>query len=191
MKLQGKSILLDDSSEDSTSYVGIGSETETTFADSTSETRTAIMESDLSPREIPLETSAAPSFMKETNKTVLMDGDPEGSYCVGWLLCISGPMKGNSYSLKVGRNSVGRSSTNAVCLPNDDGISRESQVYVVYDDDLNEYTAVPGSGSAVTRLNSRPLHQYAAISLGDIITLSKQTSLRFVPACDDNFRWNS
>ncbi len=185
----GKSILLDDSS--SASSMSFGDDRETVFADSTnSKFDTRIIDSDLRAQNIDLNAKDNP-VNDELTTTTLLDGDAEGAFCVGWLLCISGPMKGNSYTLKTGRNSVGRSAKNAVCLMNDDSISREAQVYVVYDEEENEYAVVPGSGSAISRLNKKRLDQSTGLVLGDIITLSPQTSLRFVPACDESFRWKS
>ena len=191
MKIKnGKSILLDETSSSSEVLPpswGDSSETETTYASNGGDgVRTALAEGDLKPRDIDLEID---EYKETSHKTTLLDGDAGGGFCVGWLLCISGPMKGNSYALKLGRNSIGRGSQNAICLANDDAISREAQVYVVYDNVENEYTVVPGNGSAISRLNNRPIHMFVNLSQGDIITLSNKTSLRFVPACDDTFRW--
>ncbi len=109
--------------------------------------------------------------------------------CVGWLLVITGPMKGKSYSISNGRNSVGRSVGNKVVLPADDGISRTAQVYVVYDPEENVYVLTPGDGSAIARLNGQRLDAVSELRHGDIIALSKKTMLRFIPACDAAFKW--
>lgn len=131
--------------------------------------------------------SAAPS--PDENATMLFSEQNER--CVGWLLAISGPMCGKSYVLVEGRNSVGRSSSNKVVLPTDDGISRNAQVYVVYDSEENVYMVTPGEGSAIARLNGKRLDMAADLKQGDCISLSKKTTLRFVPACDDSFQWPS
>lgn len=123
-------------------------------------------------------------------KTILVSETSVGTYCVGWLLVVSGPMKGNSYAINIGRNSVGRDSSNAVRLMSDESISREAQVYVIYDEDNNEYAITPGGGSAISRLNGQRLDTSAGLKHGDIITLSKKTNLRFIPACDEQFHWN-
>lgn len=123
------------------------------------------------------------------NTTVLFTR--QNTCCVGWLLAVSGPMAGNSYILEAGRNSVGRSSSNKVCLAADDGISRNSQVFVVYDPEENAYMVTPGDGSAIARLNGKRLDAASPLKLGDMISLSKRTVLRFVPACDDTFRWGA
>lgn len=193
MKIKnGKSILLDDSSDENTISWRNNSETETTVVDShVSATGVVPAGDDLKPRGIDLTTEKTPFEEEEGTKTTLLDGDAQGAFCVGWLLCVSGPMKGNSYPLRIGRNSVGRNYKNAVCLANDDSISREAQIYVVYDPEENEYAVTPGSGSAISRLNKKRLDQAVSLAHGDVITLSSQTSLRFIPACDDTFRWDT
>lgn len=130
---------------------------------------------------------AAPAA--EGNETMLFSEKNER--CVGWLLAVSGPMEGKSFPLVEGRNSVGRNPGNKVVLATDDGISRNSQVFVVYDPEENVYMVTPGDGSAIARLNGKRLDMAAALALGDMITLSKRTVLRFIPACDDVFRWNT
>ena len=112
-------------------------------------------------------------------------------YCVGWLLAISGPMVGNSFPLRAGRNSVGRDKKNAISLATDDAISRDAQVYVIYDSENNEYAIAPGNGSAISRVNNKRLDISVDLCHGDIITLSKKTQLRFIPACDEQFQWGT
>lgn len=189
---EGKSILLDDSSDMNTVSWRDNSEAETTVADSpTSVTKTVLADGDPKPHDIDLAAGRSPLEEEGDTKTTLLDGDAQSAFCVGWLLCISGPMKGNSYPLRLGRNSIGRSYKNAVCLANDDSISREAQIYVVYDPEENEYAVTPGSGSAISRLNRKRLDQAVSLAHGDVITLSSQTSLRFIPACDEAFRWDA
>lgn len=121
------------------------------------------------------------------NETVLFA--EKAARCVGWLLAVTGPMEGKSYTLAVGRNSVGRGQNNKVVLASDEAISRNSQIFVVYDPEENVYMVTPGDGSAIARLNNKRLDMAAELKHGDFITLSKKTTLRFIPACDSAFRW--
>ena len=137
-----------------------------------------------------IDLDAAPAASAaEGNETTLLSGENE--HCVGWLLAVSGPMKGKSFTLGEGRNSVGRGSSNKVVLATDDGISRNSQVFVVYDPEENVYMITPGDGSAIARLNGKRLDTAASLAHGDMIKLSKKTVLRFIPACDNVFRWST
>ena len=122
-------------------------------------------------------------------ETVLCEDSAE--CCVGWLLAVTGPMRGKSYTISEGRNSVGRSAGNKIVLPADDGISRSAQVYVIYDPEENVYMLAPGDGSAIARLNGKRLDMVAGLKHGDFISLSKKTVLRFIPACDTAFKWDA
>lgn len=199
--MKGKSILLQSSGMSQPHSSGISDtswaerETESTFADATTtktksyyDPRGAASAGKERPHSI--EYGSEPMMGAPTTTTVLY-GEAGGNYCVGWLLVISGPMAGNSHTLRVGRNSVGRSSSNIVCLMSDEAVSREAQVYVIYDAENNEYAITPGGGSAISRLNGQRLDTSASLHHGDVITLSKKTSLRFIPACDDLFHWDS
>lgn len=143
----------------------------------------------------PPNTGCSPISIRETpaqedgNETVLCEDSPD--CCVGWLLAITGPMKGKAYNISEGRNSVGRSPSNRIVLPTDDGISRSAQVYVIYDPEENVYILTPGDGSALARINGKRLDMATYLRHGDNITLSKKTVMRFIPACDDNFKWES
>lgn len=106
----------------------------------------------------------------------------------GWLLCVQGPAIGSSYEVFFGRNSVGRDSKDRIRIDADPAISR-CQIYVTYDYDMNEYVIAPGEGSAITRVNGTRLDTARDLVHGDYIAMSKETIMRFIPACDASFRW--
>ncbi len=126
----------------------------------------------------------------------------QANNCVGWLLAVRGPNKGRSYEVFAGQNSVGRSRECAVCITADQAVSG-IQCIVGYDHVSREYF-ICGSerSSAITRFNGKRLHGEAALEHGSIITLSDDTKLpdgkmipgtvlRFIPACDEFFSWDS
>ena len=182
----GKSVLLNPLDQGGSDYVSGETALDTGY-----QAATAATEKVTRRQSIPAKPIRLPDSIEEpsSGKTTLLDDSSSVSYCVGWLLVISGPMVGNSFPLRLGRNSVGRGAGNAVRLLNDDAISREAQVYVIYDGDNNEYAIAPGGGSAISRVNGKRLDTSADLKLGDVIALSKKTSLRFIPACDESFQW--
>lgn len=121
--------------------------------------------------------------------TVLEDETETGAprrRCVGWLLVISGPSCGCSREIYTGRNTVGR--TSEIRIDGDAGVSG-NQCVVAYDAEYNEYVLTNGSGHAITRVNGARVDNSVGLQRGDIIKLSAKTSLRFIPACDELFRW--
>lgn len=175
----GESILAgDDSTETDATWAAPydGSEDDSTTTETKAETVTHI--------------ATPPSEYTDAINDVTTFGEIDDEFCVGWLLCISGPLVGRSFILKNGRNSVGRSISNRIALGEvDPSISGKAQIYVVYDPEENAYAIAPGEGSAITRLNGKRLDVPGELKWGDFITLSKKTSLRFIPACDARFRW--
>lgn len=140
---------------------------------------------------------ARKSSAGDTTETVLDVGEGEEfpedvvpmNYCVGWLLAISGPNKGRSYELHACQNHVGRGEDCGVRIMADGAVSR-NQVVIVYDSVTNEYSIYSDRGSAISRLNGKRLTSgELPLGMGDVIWLTPRTSLMFVPACFDKFRW--
>lgn len=115
---------------------------------------------------------------------------PPEQWVHGWLVAITGPMKGNSFPVILGNNTVGRANTNTICLPSDKGISR-SQFSIRYQQGKNSYLVAPiNSASQVTYLaDGDELIFPTPICEGDTLRLSSETTMRFVPFCDSQFRW--
>lgn len=114
----------------------------------------------------------------------------EEGWVVGWLVAVSGPMKGKSFPLGPGQNQVGREASNRVCLPEDPGVSRRGHVVITYDPRRNRFSARPGTeGSGIADLNDDLLEIPTTLAHGDVLRLSDETSLRFIPFCDASFVW--
>lgn len=123
------------------------------------------------------------------NKTVILGENAR--VCVGWLLVVSGPLRGISRQVYMGQNKIGRSDSNDIILPADPAISSESQLVLVYDPRSNTFLVRPSDkGHAISYVNEELLSTPVVLKHGDIICLSDQTYLRFVPACDDSFKWD-
>ena len=113
----------------------------------------------------------------------------DSTCCVGWLLVAKGPERGVSKELKPGWNNVGRSPKADVRLMGDSKISG-MQIRVNYDEWNNKYSIVPhGDSSQNTRVNGATLLGPQELKHGDIIDMSRDTQLRFIPACDPKFVW--
>lgn len=111
-------------------------------------------------------------------------------FCVGWVVAISGPMKGRAYELHAGQNHIGRDESNAITLADDPGISRKAHVIITYDHRHNRYRVFLGSeGRGLADVNGEPLEIPRTLESGDEILLSDATTLRFVPLCNDSFQW--
>ena len=112
------------------------------------------------------------------------------SWCVGWLVAISGPYCGVSFPLRVGMNHIGRNEANDVCLAEDGGISRDAQIVVTYDKRGNRFYVAPGTHcSQTSEMNDAILLAPTPLESGAIIRLSDETQVRFVAFCDSQYHW--
>lgn len=108
---------------------------------------------------------------------------------VGWLVCISGPSKGNDYRIHSQYNYIGRSAKMDISIPEDPYISTEYSAKIAYDDVNHIYYFGPGSGHNAVRVNGEMIINSATLKAYDVITVGR-TELLFVPLCGDRFNWN-
>lgn len=105
---------------------------------------------------------------------------------VGWVICISGPHKGKDFHLVTGYNKIGRSPEMAICLPDDDQITRDSHAVIAYEPQGRKFFAAGDknmiylNGSFV--MGAQELHANDVIKLG-------ASELMFVPLCGEAFSW--
>jgi hypothetical protein len=107
---------------------------------------------------------------------------------VGWLVCIKGVHYGEDFKIKSGRNFIGRSSNNHICLSADTRVSRDSQAILTYDAKSNQFFIQPDNSSELCYLNDEPVLSPTKLNANDEIALG-ESKLKFVPFCSDYFVW--
>lgn len=108
----------------------------------------------------------------------------------GWLVVVSGPGRGCSREIYFGMNSVGRGQNQRIPLDfGDEGISRESHAFIVYDDLQQDFYIQHGGKANLVRLNGKPVLAPAELATGDQIDIGS-TRLMFVPLCSESFNWS-
>lgn len=107
---------------------------------------------------------------------------------VGWLVCVEGPSRGKSYTIRGGINSIGRSDRMDITITGDRTISMENHAKVSYSDRNSRFNLLPGDGRNIIYLNGEevfspmPLQPYDCIDFGE-------TKLLFLPFCGERFTW--
>ena len=106
----------------------------------------------------------------------------------GWLVVVDGPGKGTALRLGYGHNTIGRGAGMRVRLNFGDGTISREHTAIRYSDKNNTFHIFPGSNNVYLAENEEvlvptPLLPGCLIGLGE-------TTLRFVPFCDDSFRWD-
>jgi hypothetical protein len=109
---------------------------------------------------------------------------------VGWLVVVSGPGLGKSVTLGAGMNTLGRDTESSVPLPfGDTQISAADHLRIIYDNESRSFFVAPGSGRNVSRLNKMIIATTMPLPNHSVLSISKNTHLKFVAFCDENFDW--
>lgn len=110
-------------------------------------------------------------------------------FVTGWLVCVSGPEKGRSYSLSDGFNRIsrGKSVDTAICIEEDYYISRGCHCAVVYEYNKNTFYIVAQEGNLVY-LNDKFLENPEVLQTGDILKIGK-SEFEFIAFCRGDRKW--
>ncbi len=114
---------------------------------------------------------------------------------VGWLVIVRGNGRGNAVRLGYGMNTIGRDSSQRVCLNfGDEGISRLNHARLIYDPRARKYSITPGDGVNLTYLSLKPGAEPEALLaptelVAGCILQMGDTELRFIPLCGPEFDW--
>ena len=109
---------------------------------------------------------------------------------VGWLVCVAGPSKGKSYTIRGGVNSIGRSERMDIVITGDLKISSENHAKISYSDKHNRFNLLPGEGRNIVYLNDEELFTPQILKTHDLIDFG-ETKLLFIPLCDERFTWEA
>ncbi len=113
------------------------------------------------------------------------DKDP----VTGWLICVKGLNFGRDYRLKKGRNFIGRADSMDVAINGENTVSRERHAIIIYEPKQNIFLVQPGDSRELTYLNGQLVLNPTVLKKNDILELG-ETSLMFIPFCDETFRWD-
>lgn len=107
---------------------------------------------------------------------------------VGWLVCVEGVDRGRDYRIHSGYNTIGRESSNDICITGDNKISREKQALIAFDSQECLFFIAPGDGKNLIRVNNRVLMVPTELHAQDTISIGN-TKLMFIPLCSETFTW--
>lgn len=123
----------------------------------------------------------------EYEKTIgIFLDDTQNLLTTGWLVCMNGNVKGNSYVIHAGRNFAGRSTDMDIVLSDDNTIARDKHFSIVYDPKSIAYYLVCGSGR--TYVNGEAVSSQIEIFDGDEIKAGESKYI-FIPFCKEGRVW--
>lgn len=110
---------------------------------------------------------------------------------VGWLVVVSGPGRGASFTLFAGVAQIGRGASQSVRLDfGDNSISRENHAAIAYDPEQRRFFLGHGGKANLVRLNDQPVLSTEELQSGHLIRLG-ETTLRFIGFCGTQFDWDA
>ena len=107
---------------------------------------------------------------------------------VGWLICVRGVHFGEAFNIYMGRNSLGRSHSNRICLSKDNTISREKHAWITYEPRRRTFLIQPGESAGLVYVNGESVLTATEISGNEYIEIGN-TRLQLIPLCGENFSW--
>ncbi len=133
----------------------------------------------------------APNEMKDEEKTISIYQAKTGIDPVaGWLVCIEGEDFGGSFTIKSGKNFIGRAANMDIVLHGDNSISREKHAIILYEPKRREFIAHAGESRELFYLNDEVVLNPVRLNQYDILTIGN-TRLMFFPCCSEKFSWDN
>ncbi|MCD8083700.1 MAG: FHA domain-containing protein [Clostridiales bacterium] len=107
---------------------------------------------------------------------------------VGWLVCTKGQYFGQSFTLKSGRNFIGRGQDMDICLEGEISVSRDRHAVIVYEPKERMFLAQAGDARELFYVNDDVVLDHVVLKPNDIISLGK-VDLMIIPCCTKEFAW--
>lgn len=117
-----------------------------------------------------------------------LDKDHEGArYTVGWLVGLDGPAKGESFTIRMGRNTIGRDRKSDVYVNDEQASGHHADL--VYRPDEGRFILMDHNSTNGTYVNDVELEPRRDLVDRDVITIGRHKFL-FVSILDERFRWD-
>lgn len=115
---------------------------------------------------------------------------PETEWPLAWLVAITGPMKGKFFVITSGENYIGQARDNSICLIGDPDVSAK-QNSIHYDAEYRAFyiDTCPNAQQMTKLSDGDTVNSCTPLEHGEILKVSPNTKLRFVPFCGEAFTW--
>lgn len=151
------------------------------------------VKSSIEQKESPCDTSEHTKINKKSEPVIktAAPGVQQGKHpVVGWIVCIKGVYRGESFTLKNGRNFIGRSADMDISLSKDDSIADVKQATIIYEPRSREFILLPGDVNELCYINNKVVLAGRSMSAYDVLDIGN-TSLLLIPCCGERFNWEN
>ena len=108
-------------------------------------------------------------------------------YVVGWLVALNGPHRGESHSVRMGRNVLGRDKKSDIVVNDDQASSHHADL--VYWPEERRFILMDHNSTNGTYVNEAEIEPRRDLAGKDIIRIGSHKFL-FMPLCHDGFYWD-
>ena len=108
-------------------------------------------------------------------------------YVVGWLIGLTGPSRGESYQVRIGRNILGRDRRSDIVVNDDQASSHHADL--VFRPEEKRFILMDHNSTNGTYVNEMEIEPRRDLVTKDVIRIGSQKFL-FMPLCDEAFYWD-
>jgi hypothetical protein len=135
--------------------------------------------------------AAAPSAVEPVERTVAVQKlDPTAQpkrYVVAWLVGLNGVSRGESYTVRIGRNVLGRDRRSDIVINDDQASSHHADL--VFRPEERRFILMDHNSTNGTYVNESEIEPRRDLSTRDIIRIGSHKFL-FMPLCEEGFFWD-
>jgi hypothetical protein len=108
-------------------------------------------------------------------------------YVVGWLVGLTGTIRGESYPVRMGRNVLGRDRRSDIVVNDDQASSHHADL--VFRPEEKRFILMDHNSTNGTYVNESEIEPRRDLALEDVIRIGSHRFL-FMPLCRDGFYWD-
>lgn len=142
-------------------------------------------------RELPSTQLSQPSQSPPMERTVAVQkidlNAPAKRYVVGWLVALSGPARGESYAIRIGRNILGRDKRSDISINDDQASSHHADL--VFRPEERRFILMDHNSTNGTYVNEMEIEPRRDLIARDVVRVGGHQFL-FIPLCDEGFFWD-
>jgi hypothetical protein len=129
-----------------------------------------------------------PAPMERTVAVPRAEGSAQAKrYVVGWLVELNGPLRGESYPVRIGRNVLGRDKRSDIVVNDDQASSHHADL--VFRPEERRFILMDHNSTNGTYVNESEIEPRRDLVGKDVIRIGSHKFL-FMPLCHEGFHWD-
>ena len=125
--------------------------------------------------------------MERTVAVAKADSAPVKRYVVGWLIGLNGGARGESFTVRVGRNVIGRDRRSDIVINDDQASSHHADL--VFRPEERRFILMDHNSTNGTYVNEAEIEPRRDLTPQDVIRIGSHKFL-FMPLCHEGFYWD-